>query len=74
MIGVGSVSGTGDSVGAGMDVDVVGMLVDVGSGVSVEIRVAVGEMEVAEAGTIVGLALSGVEEGGEGRVAVGLAT
>jgi hypothetical protein len=63
-IGVGNVSGTGDSVTCGIGVSVnVGKLVAVGDGSSVSVgdRVAVGGMGVAEAGAAVGLALSVVE-------------
>jgi hypothetical protein len=63
-MGVGNVSGTGDSVTCGMGVSVnVGKLVAVGdgNGDSVGRRVVVGGMGVVEAGTTVGLALRGVE-------------
>ena len=60
-MGVGNVSGTGDSVGAGIAVDVsVGVLVSVGIGVDEE--VAVSGAEVEDGVATVGLALS-VDEG-----------
>jgi len=76
-IGVGKVSGTGDSVADGIGVSVsVARFVDEGIGVDVfvGIRVAVGGMGVDEAGTVVTLALSVVEGVAGGGGIVGLAT
>jgi hypothetical protein len=75
-MGVGNASGTGDPVVDGITVDVnVGTLVTegVGNDVLVGTGVAVSGREVDEAGTIVGLALSVVEEvkGSGVNVAVG---